>query len=88
LSVVAKAFALVVFCVQMRACFLFPGTPTTVVSAKSKPLTVGLRSGILRLRALMDGILFYGKVDVLNVRETTFATLFYPLNHLLGFNLL
>jgi hypothetical protein len=31
---------------------------TRVVSGKSKPMRVGLRTGILRLRAPMDGILF------------------------------
>jgi hypothetical protein len=41
-----------------------------VVSGKSKPMRVGLRIGILRLRALMDGILFWGEENVLNVRET------------------
>jgi hypothetical protein len=32
--------------------------PTRVASGKSKPMRVGLRIGILRLRALMDYILF------------------------------
>jgi hypothetical protein len=32
--------------------------PTRVVSGKSKPMRVGLRNGILRLRAPMDSILF------------------------------
>jgi hypothetical protein len=32
--------------------------PTRVVSGKSKPTRVGLRTRILRLRALMDDILF------------------------------
>jgi hypothetical protein len=32
--------------------------PMSVVSGKSKPTTVGFRTGILRLRAPMDGILF------------------------------
>jgi hypothetical protein len=32
--------------------------PLRVVSGKSKPMRVGLRTGILRLRVLMDGILF------------------------------
>jgi hypothetical protein len=32
--------------------------PTRVVSGKSKPMRVGLRTGILRLRMPMDGILF------------------------------
>jgi hypothetical protein len=43
-----SSFALTVFCVQVRNCFLFP-----VMSMR-----VGLSTGILRLRALMDGILF------------------------------
>jgi hypothetical protein len=51
-------FALVVFCVQVRNCFLFPVMPMRVVSGKSKSRRVGLRTGILRLRAPMDGILF------------------------------
>jgi hypothetical protein len=32
--------------------------PTMVVSGKSKPTRVGLRTGILRLRMSMDGIPF------------------------------
>jgi hypothetical protein len=32
--------------------------PMRVVSGRSKPMRFGLRIGILRLRALMDGILF------------------------------
>jgi hypothetical protein len=32
--------------------------PTRVVSGKSKLMRVGLRTGILRLRTLMDDILF------------------------------
>jgi hypothetical protein len=47
--------------------------PTRVVNGKSKPMRVGLRTGILRLRAPMDGILFLGKENVLNVIETAFA---------------
>jgi hypothetical protein len=35
-----------------------PAMSTRVVSGKSKPMRVGLRTGILRLRVLMDGILF------------------------------
>jgi hypothetical protein len=31
---------------------------TRVVSGKSKPMRVGLRTRIIRLRVLMDGILF------------------------------
>jgi hypothetical protein len=32
--------------------------PMRVFSGKSKPMRVGLRTGILRLRMPMDGILF------------------------------
>jgi hypothetical protein len=45
--------------------------PMRVVTGRSKPMRVGLRTGILRLRALKDGILFQGEENVLNVRETT-----------------
>jgi hypothetical protein len=41
-----------------------------VVSGKPKPVRVGLHTTILRLRAPMDGILFEGKENVLNVNET------------------
>jgi hypothetical protein len=47
--------------------------PMRVVSGKSKPLRVGLCTRILRLRAPMDDILFYGEENVLNVREITSA---------------
>jgi hypothetical protein len=53
-----SGFAFVVFCVQVRNCFLFPVMPMRVVSGKSKPMRVELRTGILRLRAPMDDILF------------------------------
>jgi hypothetical protein len=53
-----SSFALAVFCVQVRNCFLLPVMPTRVVSGKSKPMKVGLRTGILSLRMLMDDILF------------------------------
>jgi hypothetical protein len=52
------SFALAVFCVHVRICFLFPVMPTRVVSGKSKLMRVGLRTRILRLRASMDDILF------------------------------
>jgi hypothetical protein len=42
----------------VRSCFLFLVMPTRVISGRSKPIKVGLRTMILRLRALMDGILF------------------------------
>jgi hypothetical protein len=44
--------------VQVRNYFLFLVMSTWVLSGKSKPMRVGLRIGILRLRAPMDGILF------------------------------
>jgi hypothetical protein len=44
--------------VQVRNYFLFPVMPTRVISGKSKPMKVGLSTGILRLKTLMDGILF------------------------------
>jgi hypothetical protein len=43
------------------------------VSGRSKPMRVGLRTGILRLRVLMDDILFYGEENVSNMRETASA---------------
>jgi hypothetical protein len=53
-----SCFALVVFCVQVRSCFLLLAMPMRVVSGKSKPMRVGLCTGILRLSVPMDGILF------------------------------
>jgi hypothetical protein len=53
-----SSFALIVFYVQVRNCFLFLVIPMMVVSGMSKPMRVGLRTGILRLRASMDDILF------------------------------
>jgi hypothetical protein len=41
-----------------------------IVSGRSKLMRVEHRSGILRLRAQMDGILFYGEENVLIVRES------------------
>jgi hypothetical protein len=55
--------------VQVKNCFLFPVIPARVVSGRSKPMRVGLRTGTLRLRVPMDGILFYGEDNVLNVRD-------------------
>jgi hypothetical protein len=43
---------------QVRKCFLFLVMPMRVISRKSKPMMVGLRTGILRLRALINDILF------------------------------
>jgi hypothetical protein len=36
-------------------------------------MRVGHRTGIIRLRALMDGVLFYGEENVLIVREIASA---------------
>jgi hypothetical protein len=44
--------------VQVRSFFLLPMMPMRVVSGKYKPMRVELRTRILRLRALMDDILF------------------------------
>jgi hypothetical protein len=40
-----SSFALVVSYVQVWNCFLFPVMPTRVVSGKSKPIRIGLRTG-------------------------------------------
>jgi hypothetical protein len=53
-----SSFALAIFCVQVRNCFLLLVMPTRVVSGKSKLMWVGHHTGILRLRVPMDGILF------------------------------
>jgi hypothetical protein len=53
-----SSFALIVSCVQVRICFLFPTMPMRVVSGRSMPMRVGLRTGILKLRVSIDGILF------------------------------
>jgi hypothetical protein len=53
-----SSFVLVVSYVEVRNCFLFPAIPTRVVNGKSKPMRDGLHTRILRLRALMDDILF------------------------------
>jgi hypothetical protein len=44
--------------VQVRNYFLLLAMPMRVVSGKPKPMRVELRTRILRLRALMDDILF------------------------------
>jgi hypothetical protein len=53
-----SSFALAVFYVQGRNCFLLPAMPMRVVSGKTKPMRVELCTGILRLRMPMDDILF------------------------------
>jgi hypothetical protein len=62
-------FTLAVFCVQVRNCFLLSTMPTRVVSRKSKPMRVGLRTGMLRLRMLMDDILFVLTVERNRIRK-------------------
>jgi hypothetical protein len=64
-----------IFCVQVRSCFLLPAMPMRVVSGKSKPMRVELRTGILRLRTPMDDILFSGKENVLTVERNCFRKL-------------
>jgi hypothetical protein len=44
--------------VQVRSFFLYSMMMMRVISGKSKPMRVGLYTEILKLRALMDGILF------------------------------
>jgi hypothetical protein len=51
-------FALAVFCVQVRNCFLLSVMLMRVVGGKSKLMRVGLHTGTLSLRVMMDGILF------------------------------
>jgi hypothetical protein len=81
-----SSFALVVFCVQVRSCFLLLTMPTRVVSGKSKPMKYGLHTGILRLRVPMDGILFWGKGNVLTVERNSFRKLWFnPLKWNFGF---
>jgi hypothetical protein len=53
-----SSFSLVVSCVQVRSFFLLPVMQTRDVRGRSKPKRIGHLTGILRLRALMDGILF------------------------------
>jgi hypothetical protein len=53
-----SSFAVVASYVQVRNCFLFLVMPMRVVSGKSNLMRVGVRTGILRLRAPMDGVLF------------------------------
>jgi hypothetical protein len=44
--------------VKVRICFLFLAMLMRAISRRSKPMRVGLHTGILGLRALMDDILF------------------------------
>jgi hypothetical protein len=67
MSIVAQALLLLFFCVQVRSCSLFPTMPMRVVSVKSKPMRVGLCTGIFGLRQPMDVILFYGRENILTV---------------------
>jgi hypothetical protein len=61
--------------VQVRNCFLLLAMPMRVVSGKSKLMRVGLCTAILRLRAPMDGILFYGKENIMIVERNFFRKL-------------
>jgi hypothetical protein len=69
-----SSFALVISCVEVRSFFCFSTMPTRVASGRSKPMRVGHRTGILRLRVLMDGILFEDKKMFRTMRETTFGS--------------
>jgi hypothetical protein len=44
--------------VQVRSFFLYSMMMMSAISGKSKPMRVGLYTEILKLRALMDDILF------------------------------
>jgi hypothetical protein len=70
-----SSFALAVFCAQVRNWFLLSVMSMTVVSGKSKPMRVGLRTGILRLRVQMDDIFFQGKENILAVERNRFRKL-------------
>jgi hypothetical protein len=61
--------------VEVRSYFLLPAMPMRVVSGKSKPMRVGLCTGIHKLRAPMDDILFQGKDNVLTVERNHFRKL-------------
>jgi hypothetical protein len=69
-------FALLVSCVQVKSLFFFPVMPMKVVSGRSKSMRVGHRTMILRLRAMMDDILFYRKENVLNESDFRFRKLY------------
>jgi hypothetical protein len=75
MSVVAQSLLLLFFCVQVRNYFLLPAMSTRVLRGKSKPMRVGLCTGIIRLRMPMDDILFYGKENVLTVERNHFRKL-------------
>jgi hypothetical protein len=70
-----STFALVVSCLQVRSFFLFLVVPVRDASRRSKPMKDGHRTGILSLRVLMDGILFYGEENVLNESDFHFRKL-------------
>jgi hypothetical protein len=53
-----SSFSLVVSYVQVRNYILFLAMSMRAVIGWSKPMRVGLRTGTLSLRALMDDILF------------------------------
>jgi hypothetical protein len=49
--------------------------PTRDASGRSKSMRVGCLTGILRLRALMDVVLFLGEENVLNIERNCFHKL-------------
>jgi hypothetical protein len=83
-----SSFALVVSCVQVRSCFLFSAMLMRVVSGRYKLMRVGHHIRVLRLRALMDSILFRAK-RMFRMRGFLLPqTLIYLLKRLLASNLL
>jgi hypothetical protein len=69
-------FALLVSCVQVKSLFFIPAMPMKIVSGRSKSMRVGHCTRILRLRAMMDDILFYRKENVLNESDFRFRKLY------------
>jgi hypothetical protein len=60
---------------QVRSFFLFPAMSRRVVNRRSKLMRVGHHAGILRLRALMDDILFKDEENVVNIERNHFHKL-------------
>jgi hypothetical protein len=60
---------------QVKNSFLVLAMPMRVVSGKSRLMRDELRTGILRPRMPMDGILFLGKGNVLTIERNRFYKL-------------
>jgi hypothetical protein len=52
-----------------------PVMPMRDASGRYKSMRVGHHTGILRLKVLMDDILFYGKENVPNIERNRFCKL-------------